>query len=170
MKGQTSIQAGEAALQLGPSNVISLPSRGRTVLGGHPLSLRSERTELDHSREQAAASEWPASTYSLLLHLRRNAETWDTLERLGVRDGTELPLRFCFETGGREADENLAAFLRIEAGYEVSIDRDGVSGSTRPMALSLAAIDTWVARMLDVGYEYGGCMFAGWTATVSRVV
>jgi hypothetical protein len=99
----------------------------------------------------------------------QNARTWEALGRLGVSEGTELSLSFVYETGGARADRELAAFLR-SAGYEIAVEPDGVTGRTEPMALSLAAIDAWVKRMLHAGYEHGGALFAGWTATVSRDV
>jgi hypothetical protein len=98
--------------------------------------------------------------------IAQNRRTWAALERLGVRQGAELPLQFFFETAGAEADRELADVLR-EGGYTVVLEQDGLAGTTRPMALSPEAIDDWVRGMLYVGYQHGGCVFAGWTATVS---
>ena len=102
----------------------------------------------------------------LALEIAQNARTWATLGRLGVVEGTELALDFFYETGGPEADQELAAFLRSEAGYEVAVEPDGVTGRTRSMPVSAAALDAWVATMLRWSWEHGGCAFAGWTATV----
>ncbi len=98
--------------------------------------------------------------------IAQNAKTWAALMRLGVRNGTRLPLHFFYETGGPEADEELAEFLRHDAGYEVTIEPDGVSGRTPPMPLSSAALDAWVWTMLCASHMHGGAAFAGWTATV----
>jgi nucleotide-binding universal stress UspA family protein len=97
----------------------------------------------------------------------QNTQTWEALGRLGVRAGTELTLEFVYETGGPEADRELAEFLRGEAGCEVEVESGGVSGRTAPIPVSPAALDEWVARMVFAGHEHGGCIFDGWTATVS---
>jgi nucleotide-binding universal stress UspA family protein len=97
----------------------------------------------------------------------QNTQTWEALGRLGVREGTELTLEFVYETGGAAADRELAAFLRSQAGCEVEVESAGVSGKTGPMAVSPEALDEWVARMVFAGHEHGGCVFDGWTATVS---
>ena len=104
----------------------------------------------------------------LALEIAQNALTWAALDRLGVVEGTELTLDFFYETGGPEADQELAAFLRSEAGYEVVVESDGVAGRTPSMPLSATALDAWVATMLRWSWEHGGCAFAGWTATVRR--
>jgi nucleotide-binding universal stress UspA family protein len=97
----------------------------------------------------------------------QNAQTWEALGRLGVREGTELTLEFVYETGGAAADRELAEFLRGEAGCEVEVESGGVRGKTKPTPVSPAALDEWVARMVFAGHEHGGCVFDGWTATVS---
>ena len=97
----------------------------------------------------------------------QNRRTWAALERLGVREGAELPLHFFFETAGTDADCELAEFLRDECGYTVMLESDGLAGTTPPMTLGPAAIDDWVRELLYAGYQHGGCAFAGWTATVS---
>jgi hypothetical protein len=102
----------------------------------------------------------------LALEIAQNARTWATLGRLGVVEGTELALDFFYETGGPEADQELAAFLRSEAGYEVAVEPEGVTGRTPSMPVSAATLDAWVATMLRWSWEHGGCAFAGWTATV----
>ena len=98
--------------------------------------------------------------------IAQNAKSWAALVRLGVRNGTRLPLNFFYETGGPDADNELAEFLRRDAGYEVTIEPDGVSGRTPPMPLSSAALDAWVWTMLCASHMHGGAAFAGWTATV----
>ncbi len=99
--------------------------------------------------------------------LEQNSRTWASLCRLGVKEGAELPLRFCFNSAGLEADRALAEFLRDEAGYDVMIEKEGVSGSTSPMTLGPAALDAWVSAMVQAGHDHGGCLFSGWMATVS---
>jgi hypothetical protein len=99
--------------------------------------------------------------------IAQNAKSWAALRRLGVRDGDELPLVFHFETAGAQADSDLAEFLRSEAGYEIVIERDGLTGWTPPIALGRAALDDWVRKLLYASYAHGGCVFAGWTATVA---
>ena len=98
--------------------------------------------------------------------LAQNARTWAILRRLGVEEGTELPLDFFFETAGPEGDAELAAHLREVAGYDVVLEPGGVKGRTEPMGLSPAALDEWVLAMLQTGCDHGACAFAGWTATV----
>ena len=98
----------------------------------------------------------------------RNALTWASLARLGIAEGAELALDFFYETAGVDADRKLAAFLRCEAGYEVVIEADGVTGRTPPMPIGPTALDQWVESMLHAGYEHGKCAFSGWTATVVR--
>jgi hypothetical protein len=97
----------------------------------------------------------------------QNGRTWAALERLGVREGAELPLQFFFETAGEEADCELAGFLRSEYGYRVEHEPEGLACTTPPMRLGQAALDDWVREMLYAGYQHGGCAFAGWTATVT---
>jgi hypothetical protein len=99
--------------------------------------------------------------------LRRNEETLAVLRRLGVEESDRLPLSFAYETGGAEADRELAAFLADEAGYEVTIEAEGVSGRTTPVQLSSEGLEVWARGMLRAG-DSCGCAFAGWTATVSR--
>jgi hypothetical protein len=107
---------------------------------GRPVALRAPNDDL------------------LAQHLARNARTWAMLERLGVREGAELPLAFAFEGGGAA----LVRRLEDELGYTAEVDTDGVSGCTTPMPVSPRALDDWVASMLRLG------AFSGWTATVSR--
>ena len=42
--------------------------------------------------------------------IAQNAQTWDALARLGVREGTELALEFVYETAGPAADRVLAEY------------------------------------------------------------
>jgi hypothetical protein len=100
--------------------------------------------------------------------LRRNEETLAVLRRLGVGESEMLPLSFVFETAGAEADHELAAFLAGDAGYEVSVDSEGVSGRTKPMEMSSGQLELWVRAMIRAGSWCGGCAFGGWTVVVSR--
>ena len=72
------------------------------------------------------------------------------LRRLGIEESETLPLSFVYETGGPEADGELAAYLATRPGYEVTIEPEGVSGRTSPVELSLEG------------------SFGGWTVTISR--
>jgi len=96
-----------------------------------------------------------------------NAETWEMLQRLGIREGSELPLEFVYESGGPAADRVLAEFLRNESGYKAEVDADGITGWTPPIALSPAALDGWTETMVRAGHEHGGCVFSGWTAALA---
>jgi hypothetical protein len=118
------------------------------------------------SRKDAAEARPRHPDEVIGLELAQNRQTWAALRRLGVREGTVLPLHFCFESGGPEADRKLASFLQA-GGYRVVLGSDVLDGWTPPMVLGLEAIDDWVRTMLYAGYQHGGCAFAGWTATVS---
>jgi hypothetical protein len=100
--------------------------------------------------------------------LRRSEETLSILRRLGVEETRTLPLSFVFETGGPAADAELAFFLKREAGYDVTVEADGVSGRTKPIEMSSETLDHWVRAMLRVGSWCGGCAFGGWTVAISR--
>ncbi len=104
----------------------------------------------------------------LVREFAQNAKTWTALQRLGVQEGNEIALDFFFQTAGPDADRELAEFLGSVPGYRVVVEPDGVSGRTRPMAVSAMALDDWVRAMLYAGFEHGRCPFAGWTATLSR--
>ena len=97
----------------------------------------------------------------------QNANTWAALQRLGVREGSEIALDFFFQTAGPAADHELAEFLTSLTGYQAVVEPDGVSGRTPPIAVSPSALDEWTRAMLDAGFEHGRCLFAGWTATLS---
>lgn len=99
--------------------------------------------------------------------LRRNDETLAVLRQLGVAESEMLTLSFVFETGGAEPDRELAAFLN-EAGYDVVVEPEGVSGRTKPMEMSSVALEHWVRAMLRTGYSCGGCVFGGWTVAIRR--
>jgi nucleotide-binding universal stress UspA family protein len=98
--------------------------------------------------------------------LAQNAQSWEALVRLDVREGSELVLEFVYDTAGQAADRKLAEFLNSEIKYKVQVDSAGVTGLTRPMPMSLAALDEWVRTMVLAGHVHGGCSFGGWTATV----
>ena len=90
------------------------------------------------------------------------------LRRLGIEESEALPLSFVYETGGPEADGELAAYLATRPGYEVTIEPEGVSGRTSPVELSSEALELWVRGMLLAGRCCGDCSFGGWTVTISR--
>lgn len=100
-------------------------------------------------------------------HFARNGETWEALARLGAGDGAELALRFAYGTAGARADSELAEFLQRETGYEIEIEQEGVAGKTPPMWATRAVLDDWVWKMVVLGHNHGGCVFDGWTATVT---
>jgi hypothetical protein len=104
----------------------------------------------------------------LARELRRNAETLAILRRLGVEESEMLPLSFVFESGGPDADAALALFLANEAGYEITVEPEGVSGRSKPIEMSSDKLDDWVGAMLRVGSWCGGCAFGGWTVAISR--
>jgi hypothetical protein len=137
--------------------------------GGFPMSIATGVIGVTPWRTAERATTSPGLRHpdeAIGAELAQNRRTWAALERLGVRQGAELPLHFFFETAGPEADRELAGYLR-EAGYTIVVEDDGLAGTTPPMALGPEAIDDWVRGMLYAGYHHGGCVFAGWTATVS---
>ena len=148
-----------------------LPDAGNRVRRALLDSLRLARRFVTARRqagaEVAAQASWHPEDL-LEREFAQNAKTWAALQRLGVHEGSELPLDFFFQTAGPDADRKLAEFLRSLAGYQIVVEPDGVSGRTRPMAVSAMALDDWVRVMLYTGFEHGRCLFAGWTATVVR--
>ena len=98
----------------------------------------------------------------LAAHRAQNARTWSVLERLGVREGTELALDFSFASAGPDADWELAGYLR-RMGYRAEIEPGEVRGQTQPMPVGLDALDGWVASMLAASST-----FSGWSATIRR--
>ena len=135
------------------------------VAGGLPIrAWPAARSDL--RREPAEGAKHPNEV--LAKELERNEATLAVLRGLRVPETARLPLAFVFETAGPEADEALAAFLENEAGYDVTIEPDGVSGRTTPVELSSEALEVWIRRMLHAGYWHGGCAFGGWTVAVSR--
>jgi hypothetical protein len=148
-----------------------LPDSGdrvREALGRSLGLAQAFITNRRRSRVKTAAAASCHPEKALVLEYAQNAKTWAALQRLGVQEGTEISLDFFFETAGPDADGELAEFLRSVGGYHVVVEPDGVSGRTRPMAMSAMALDAWVRAMLYAGLEHGRCLFAGWTATLSR--
>ena len=140
------------------------PATGSHRGGWREALLAGVRRALQTGGETAAASAWDPDEV-LERELAQNSRSWAALRGLGVEEGAELPLRFCFDSAGPEADGALAEFFRREAGYHVVIEREGVSGRTAPMTLGQAALDAWVAAMVRAGHDHSGCPFSGWTAT-----
>jgi hypothetical protein len=125
------------------------------------------RTVRPLARSKAVAAAEPQGEI-VARELRRNDETLAILRRLGVAESEMLPLSFVFESGGAEADRELAAFLAGEAGYDVVVEPEGVSGRTKPIEMSADALEHWVRAMLRAGYWCGGCAFGGWTVALRR--
>jgi hypothetical protein len=152
----------------GGTNGAELPDTGKRV---HEALLDSLRRFVKVRRRARvgipARTSWHPEDL-LERELAQNAKTWAALQRLGVGEGSEIPLDFFFQTAGPDADRKLAEYLRSLTDYQVVVEPDGVSGRTRPMPLSAIALDEWVRSMLYTGCEHGRCQFAGWTATLSR--
>ena len=112
------------------------------------------------------AAEWVQDV--LARQLAMNAQTWATLRGYGVDESTELVLDFFFVAPSEHAAWELAAFLRGETDYTITVSaaRIGVKGSTQPTAVSLEILDQWVDWMVSAGAEYGECEFDGWGAQV----
>jgi hypothetical protein len=148
-----------------------LPDTGSRVREAIRHSLRRGLafvTSRRHSRGEAAArASWHPEEL-VVREFAQNANTWAALQRLGVCEGSEIPLDFFFQTAGPDADRGLAEFLGSTTGYQVVVEPDGVSGRTPPMAVSPIALDIWARAMLYAGFEHGRCQFAGWTTTLSR--
>jgi hypothetical protein len=111
------------------------------------------------TRQAAAVS--PRSD-ALAAHRTQNERTWHILERLGVREGSELALDFSFASRGSDADRELVAYLRL-LGYRAEIEPGEVRGRTGPMTVGPDALDSWVASMLAASST-----FNGWTAAIRR--
>jgi hypothetical protein len=83
-----------------------------------------------------------------------------------VTESTELRLGFFYEAPSDGAAEELAAFLRAETDYDVSVDGVSVSGTTQPTSVSARVLDDWVEWMVLAGAEHGRCEFDGWGAAI----
>jgi hypothetical protein len=131
------------------------------------MDTLTARVALPLARSRAVTAAEPTDEV-VARELLRSEETLSILRRLGVEESQTLPLSFVFETGGPAADAELAFFLKREAGYEVTIEPEGVSGLTKPIEMSSETLDHWVRAMLRVGSWCGGCAFGGWTVAISR--
>lgn len=155
----------------GGANDAELPDTGTRVREALRQSLRRMRASVTarrHARvEVGAQASWHPEAL-VGREAARNANTWAALQRLGVQEESEIALDFFFQTAGPDADHELAEFLRSATGYQAAVEPDGVSGRTPPIPLSPIALDEWARAMLYAGFEHGHCLFAGWTATISR--
>lgn len=155
-----------ATAKRSPAGSRVAEQRGRVGLARRFRGLRALAVRRDAVRAVPVAYSRRHPDEVISAEIAQNAKSWAALSRLGVRDGDELPLVFYFETAGSRADRELARFLRREAGYKIVIEPDGLTGWTPPIALGRAALDDWVRKLLYASYAHGGCVFAGWTATV----
>jgi hypothetical protein len=155
----------------GGAHEAELPDTRNGVREALRHSLRRGRafvTTRRHSRVEAGArAPWHPEEL-VVREFAQNANTWAALQRLGVCEGSKIALDFFFQTAGPDADCELAEFLMSVTGYQVVVEPDGVSGRTPPIAVSPIALDDWARAMLYAGFEHGRCLFAGWTATISR--
>jgi Regulator of ribonuclease activity B len=107
--------------------------------------------------------------------LEMNRTTWAALQEHGVRDGTELLLDFFYFAPGQAEADALASSVRAETDYQVEVGstKSGllgkrswhVNGTTGPTPASLAELDEWVTRMVQLGNRHG-CEFDGWGAPI----
>jgi nucleotide-binding universal stress UspA family protein len=177
-------EVGRRVLRGPAADVLLAESRRAELLvvgsGGHGALAEALLGSVSHACTQHAAcpvvvvraperADWDPEPV-IAQSLQQTAATWAALVELGVRPGDELALEFVYASNGEVADHELAAYLRDSAGYDVEVEAEGVSGQTRPMATGPALLDGWVRTMVCAGHEHGGCVFDGWTATVSAGV
>lgn len=113
---------------------------------------------------------------TLTRQLAMNPRTWAALQEHGVDEATELRLDFFYAAPDEAAAASLAAFLRDETDYDVTVDavkkgmlsrkQWSVGGSTQPTRLSAEILDQWVEWMVAAGAQAGECVFDGWGAQV----
>jgi Regulator of ribonuclease activity B len=111
----------------------------------------------------------------LARQLEMNRVTWEQLQEHGVTEETELRLDFFYFAPGQLQAEALAQALRERTDYDVEAGsfKQGllgrktwtVNGTTQPTAVSPAALDEWVTRMVEWGNAHT-CEFDGWGAAV----
>jgi hypothetical protein len=102
-----------------------------------------------------------------------NRVTWAELQKNGVTEDTELRLDFVYVAPGQHQAETLAQAIRSRTDYDVEAESSKrgllgqtvwtVTGTTQPTAVSLAALDDWVTRMVEWGDAHT-CEFDGWGA------
>lgn len=112
---------------------------------------------------------------ALAHQLEMNRVTWAQLQEHGVTEQTELRLDFAYVAPGQHQAEALAGAIRTRTDYDVEAGsvKQGlfgqktweVNGRTQPAAVSLAALDEWVTRMVEWGDAHS-CVFDGWGAAV----
>jgi hypothetical protein len=121
-------------------------------------------------------AEWYEQLYEL--QLRRNRDTWASLQEHGLDVDAELRLGFVYVAPGEPEARALLAFLRDETDYDLEArsrpgDRHGapdgeeqwvVIGTTQPTPVTLELLDDWVQWMIAAGASEGPCAFDGWAA------
>src|SRR5690242_4289598 len=90
-----------------------------------------------------------------------NRARMDLLRRRGMEMDSEGTLNFVYVAEQPSDAQRLAQFLRAETDYEVETTGDRVTGSTKPMPVTLDALDEWFAWMIHAGYDNGRCRLQG---------
>jgi Regulator of ribonuclease activity B len=105
--------------------------------------------------------------------LAMNGQTWETLQRHGVTEETELRLDFFYVAPAEKQAEGLAEFLTRETDYEVRVQSQpagllkgrtwAVVGRTQETKISRDVLDHWARWMVGAGLA-SECEFDGWGA------
>ena len=95
-----------------------------------------------------------------------NEQTWETLQAHGLTEESEVRLDFFYNAPSRSAADELAAFIRQETDYDVSVADDSVAGRTQLTTVTLDILNEWVEWMVAAGAEVGLCEFDGWGTEV----
>lgn len=96
---------------------------GIRCAGGRAFARRHSRVEV------GAQTSWHPEEL-VVREVAQNANMLAALQRLAVREGSEIALDFFFQTAGPDADRELAEFLGSVNGYQAVVEPDGVSGRT----------------------------------------
>ena len=114
--------------------------------------------------------EWVADNLAELQEM--NGETWETLQEIGVAHGGAVRLDFAFTAPNEEQAGDLADQLLI-ADYEAQaappdseFESWTVKGTTGEVAITAAALDEWLRRMIATGWQHGESTLDGWSAVL----